>query len=135
MRRLLAQMFLPVLGCLAACQDDLPPLIRGATTGNGGMTYDCGRDAPPLSESTLSRSPEITERLSQAFATSSSSEKLRSSLKEQGFELMGPCSTDGSVSWAQFRKNGNEVVANIYWRENPSGQLIWTFGNIYFTFL
>lgn len=34
--------------------------------------------------------------------------------------MMGRCSADGSVSWAQFRKNGNEVVANIYWREDSS---------------
>ena len=135
MRRLFTLMLLPVLGCLPACQDDLPPLIRGATTGVGGIAYDCGRDAIPLSESTLSRSPEITERLSQTFPPRSSSANLRSSLKEQGFEMMGPCSVDGSVSWAQFRKNGNEVVANIYWREDSSGRLVWTFGNVYFTFL
>ena len=48
---------------------------------------------------------------------------------------MGSCSPDGTISWAQFRKNGNEVVASIFWREDQNGKLAWYLGDIAYTWL
>jgi hypothetical protein len=132
-----ARTMIPLLVLLlASCggQSSLPPLIRGATSGGGTDTL-CEQAGPGSTPETAAHSPEIAERLAQAFPRGSPVAGLRQSLVRQGFELQGPCSPDGSVSWAQFRRNGNEVVANIYWREAADGRIMWTTGNVYFTFL
>ena len=120
--------------CLGSCHKRLPPLVEGATS-QGGTNYDCRGGTDPRSQSRLARSPEMVARLRNQFPTGSGSDKLRASLERQGFTLEGPCSLDRGVSWAQFRRNGNEAVANVYWRETPDGRLIWTFADVAYTFL
>ena len=120
--------------CLCGCQKGLPPLVQGASSG-GGIGYDCRQGLEPASQPGLAQSPEIVERLRQQFPPGSPSDALRSSLLRQGFSMEGPCSPDRTISWAQFRRNGNEVVANVYWREGPDRRLVWSFGEVYYTFL
>ena len=120
--------------CNAVRQSDLPPLIFGATS-RGGVSFDCRLNEPATSDRNLAASPEILERLRKSFPLGSSSAVLRSALVKQGFKLMGSCSPDGTISWAQFRKNGNEVVASIFWREDQNGKLAWYLGDIAYTWL
>ena len=120
---------------LCGCQRGLPPLVQGATSGSGGTGYDCRTGTEPASDSALAQSPEMTERLRQQFPPGTPTDALRSALLRQGFSVEGPCSPDRSISWAQFRRNGNEVVANVYWREGSDRRLIWSFGEVYYTFL
>jgi hypothetical protein len=123
------------LACLTGCQRNLPPLVKGATVTGGGQGYDCEMGATPASDPRFNFSPEIIERLRKQFPPGSSSAALRSALVLQGFKLHGPCSPDHSISFAQFRLNKNEVVANVFWREQSDGQIIWTFGDVGYTFL
>lgn len=134
MHRPMSLILMAALGCLAGCQERLPPLVRGATA-RGGEGYDCEMDVAPSSDPRFDFSPEIVERLRRSFPPGSQSAQLRSSLARQGFKLEGPCSPDRSISFAQFRLNKNEVVADVYWREDTSGRIIWTFGEVSYTYL
>jgi hypothetical protein len=123
------------LVALEGCQSDLPPLLRGATS-VGGQGYECQAQPSPASDRSLARSPELIERLQTQFPPGSASSQLRTSLVRQGFKLEGLCSrSPGGVNWAQYRQNGNEVVANVYWLEGIDGRLVWTFGDVAYTFL
>jgi hypothetical protein len=140
-RRIILIVLMVGSSCLGACQKSLPPLVRGATSGGGGVGYDCQFGSAPASNPKYAQSPEMVERLRHSFPPGSPSDQLRLSLAQQGFTLEGPCpevpgqAVDPRVRWAQFRRNRNEVVANVYWREGPDGRIIWTFGEVFYTFL
>jgi len=115
-------------------------LVKGATSG-GGVSYSCEAGPAPAADPKYASSPELVERLRASFPPGSASSRLRLSLVNQGFMLHGKCPPvagqllDPSVSWAQFRRNGNEVVANVYWRQAADGQVLWTFGEVFYTSL
>ena len=59
-------------------------------------------------------------------------------LTQQGFLLHRSCSTDGSVSWAEFRQSGGGIGATpmfgtVYWKENAAGRIVWATGDVSFT--
>lgn len=137
---LLAVLVVACLSWYPLAQIGLPPLVKGASD-TGGTGYDCATEPAPTSNPELDRSPEMIERLRKSFPPGSPSSRLRASLVRQGFTLEGACPRgyprppNPNVSWAQYRRNGNEVVANVYWRETPDGRLIWTFADVGYTFV
>jgi hypothetical protein len=137
----LALLAILVVGCLSwypVAQIGLPPLVKWASD-TGGERYDCASETSPASNPQLDHSPEMIDRLRKSFPPGSPASRLRASLVRQGFTLEGACPRgyppNPSVSWAQYRRNGNEVVANVYWRETPDGRLIWTFADVAYTFI
>ena len=132
-----------IVGCLSwypLVQIGLPPLVKGAST-TGGTGYNCSSDPPDESDPQLDRSPEIIDRLRKSFPPGSPASRLRESLARQGFKTPQPCPRgyprppNANVNWAQYRRNGNEVVANVYWRETSDGRIIWTFADVGYTFI
>ena len=109
-------------------------MVKGATS-RGGEGYNCQTDVVPASDPRFAFSPELVVRLRTEFPPGSTASNLRSSLVQQGFRLEGPCSPDHSISFAQFRLNKNEVVSNVFWRVDTSGRIVWTYGEVFFTFL
>ena len=122
--------------CVSGCQRSLPPLLQGASS-KGGIGYGCAELNDPASPPgpQFTQSPEMVERLRKEFPPGSPSKRIEASLQRQGFTLNGACSSDRTVHSAQFRGNRNEVVANVYWRQTPDGRVIWTFGDVAYTFL
>ena len=126
--------FAVLLGCVGGCGDKLPALVQGAKSA-GGVGYDCRKAEDPATLSHLAKSPELSQRLQEQFPTGSPTDRLEEALVQQGFILHGPCSPDRTMRWAQFRRNKNEVVANVFWRGGDNDELIWTFGDVAYTFL
>jgi hypothetical protein len=107
---------------------------------NGGSNSLCkpgsGEGSTP---ETASYSPEMAKRLKRLFPVGTTSKNLRDWLLKQGFTLNGPCSSDGSISWAWFRQSGGNGITvmpafgSIYWKEDASSKLVWVTGDIGFT--
>lgn len=131
--------YLALAGCGEPLTPPLPPLLQGATT-VGGSNFLCepGSGGGLLPE-TASHSPEIVRRLKHGFPAGTPAARLRDSLTQQGFSLHDRCSSDGSVSWAEFRqRGGNGITAmaafgTVFWKEDQAGRLVWTTGDIAFT--
>jgi hypothetical protein len=135
---LAAAVVLFVAGCGDPVSPPLPPLLQGATSGGGG-NYLCNGDPTGRRHGPeeTAHSPEIVARLQKAFPTGSSTAKLIESLKEQGFAFHGPCSSD-NVAYASFSQAGGNGItamaasAEVYWKDDGKGHLVWTTGNISF---
>jgi hypothetical protein len=108
------------------------------TTGGSNSLCDPGSGEGSTPE-TASHSPEMVKRLKRYFPVGTTSKSLREWLVKQGFTLKGPCSSDGSISWAWFQQSGgNGITAmpafgSVYWKEDASGNLVWVTGDIGFT--
>ena len=136
---------LTVAACsfLSGCgqpQQELPPLLRGATTTGGSNLLCEGGNEPGAKPETASHSPEIVARLRASYRPGSSASQLRSNLLRQGFTIHNGCSTDRSVSWAEFRQkatNGLDTYTaafgTVYWRQDATGRLLWATGDIAYT--
>ena len=129
-----------VLGALFAGwpgpKPSLPPILRNVTAG-GGWWGACPPETPNAETARKGRplaiSPELDERLSQAFPPGSSEKRLVDTLQAQGFELLSPCNGDTSIHLAAFNQHGGGVVAypitaNVYWKVDGQGHIMWTRG-------
>jgi hypothetical protein len=58
----------------------------------------------------------------------SSAAALAKDLQRQGFKLLEACGSDASVHWATHRSGWR--FANIYWKVDPGGNLLWTRGYV-----
>jgi hypothetical protein len=81
-------------------------------------------------------SPEIVAKLRKQFPAGSSAAALESALLTQGFK-MEICNMP-NVKRATFSQTGGNGItsmsafANVTWKTNASGQIVWTTGNISF---
>jgi hypothetical protein len=113
----------------------IPEIVRGATAG-GGHWGACPASQivhPPDMKEAIS--PEFNARLARKFPPGSSEQILIQTLKTEGFGPPRECDFDPSVKWSEFRSNGNEVVAQAYWKSDSKGALLWTKGFVGYTFL
>jgi hypothetical protein len=108
-----------------------PPLLAGASGGNLG---DCSelveRPGPGVS-------PELEQRLSQRFPAGSPEAALVAALAEQGFGASMACPNNPSVRSAWYappqRDSGPwpaEVYAEVFWKVNDQGSIVWTHGYV-----
>jgi hypothetical protein len=114
----------------------LPPLLKHVSAG-GGWWGACPAETPDearLREGTpLALSPELNQRLSQAFPPGSSAKRLADSLQQQGFKLLPPCVGDNSIRAASFSQQDGGVLtfpltANVFWKVDQADNVIWTKG-------
>jgi len=114
----------------------LPPLLEGATAGGGwgGTCPDPETDALWRNQP-LALSPELDQRLRDAFPAGSSERDLLQTLAAQGFELHPPCESDPTVRFATFRQEGGlyPLGANVVWQVDSTQTLVWTRGFVWFT--
>jgi hypothetical protein len=129
-------------GC-AAPIPPLPPLLKDVTAG-GGWWGACPAESAEEARSREGRpmalSPELQERLAQAFPPGSEEVRLLGYLRQQGFDLLSPCNSDRSVRVAAFSQHGGgplsyPLIANVYWKVDEKGKIAWTRGFIRFTAL
>jgi hypothetical protein len=131
---------LAVLGALFAGwpgpKPPLPPLLQNVTAG-GGWWGACPPDTPNAAAAQEGRplaiSPELDHRLAESFPLGSSETKLLDMLRTEGFELLPPCKVDASIHVAEFTQHGGGVLAypmtaDIYWKVDEHGDILWTKG-------
>ena len=111
----------------------VPEIVRGSTA-KGGLWGAC-----PSAEQANGReealSPKFTARLNERFPHGSPEKNLIDALRGEGFTGPNSCESNNSIKWAGFRLNGNEVVAQAYWKTDQLGRIIWTKGFVAYTFL
>jgi hypothetical protein len=119
----------------------LPPLLRNVTAG-GGWWGACPPETPEYSQERAGRplavSPELDLRLAEQFPAGSSERRLVDALRTQGFELMAPCKNEQSIRVAAFVQHGGgllsyPITANVYWKVDQSGNIVWTKGFVRYT--
>jgi hypothetical protein len=86
----------------------------------------------------LARSPLFNSRLVRDFPPGSSEGVLISSMTAQGFVPSGKCRSDASIHIASFHANGRGFLgyatdAQVYWRADQNGRVIWTKGFVAYT--
>jgi hypothetical protein len=137
MRRLLVLVVLAALSiwAVAACRDQLPPLVRG-TTAVGGRGDACPHQDD---HEVLALSPELNQRLRDEFPPGSREDRLIATLIEQGFTIDSgrgddqACKNDKSVHGADFYRVlwiGTKSAV-VYWKTDQHGNLLWTKGFVF----
>jgi hypothetical protein len=119
----------------------LPALLKNvsATGGQWGACPSKAEDgARSPEERPLALSPELNQSLTQAFPVGSSEKRLAETLRQQGFELLPACSSDTSVHAAAFTQHGGGLLsypltANVFWKVDESGNVVWTKGFVRYT--
>ncbi|SEK13785.1 hypothetical protein [Paraburkholderia diazotrophica] len=116
-----------MLSAYAQAPNELPTLLRDVTA-HGGYWGAC----PPTSGA-LAISPELDSRLKNNFPPGSDGQKLEGTLVKEGFHIDGVCNTDGSIHIAGFFRKGvgllrYDVSAQVYWKVDQEGRVVWTKG-------
>ena len=91
-----------VSGCSNA-NEELPAILHGVSAGSGHSSACPPRMAEEaMSIRKLAISPELDQRLLEAFPPGTTEESLTSFLLKQGFSFNGSCDTDPLVRHASF---------------------------------
>lgn len=128
---------------LAGCDDGLepatPPILRNVTAGGGWWNGGCPSHYKALSGDHEALSPELTQRLAKGFPTGSEAVLLKEALRSQGFRMQERCATEPSIRLAEFRQTGGRfygpypVFAQVTWKQDDAGRLVWSKGHVAFT--
>ena len=114
----------------------LPTLLRNVSAG-GGWWGACPPETPAETQERrghpVAVSPELNRRLAKLFPPGSSENVLVDTLRAQGFELMPSCKGDHSIRVAAFNQHGGgallmPITANIFWKVDEAGNIVWTAG-------
>jgi hypothetical protein len=133
--------FAVISGTWPGPKPSLPPLLRDATAG-GGWWGACPPETPEEVQRQAGRplalSPELDRRLAELFPAGSSEDKLVDTLRTQGFELMPSCKNEHSIRIAAFIQRGGgllsyPITANVYWKVDETGNIVWTKGFVRYT--
>ena len=108
---------------LVSCAE--PALLRGVPSGAVELPT-CERSSS--GSSTDFPPGDLDQRLAARYPAGSSASALAKDLRRQGFKLRESCGTDVSVHWATHRSGWR--FANIYWKVDPRGNLVWTRGYV-----
>ena len=112
-----------VTPALASCAE--PPLLQGVSSDALWLPpcerpgFEPGIDFPP---------GQLDDRLAARHPAGSSASALAKDLRRQGFRLHTSCGTEASVRWAVHRSGWR--FANVYWKVDPAGNLVWTRGYV-----
>ena len=129
---------LMVSGCSNA-NEELPAILHGVSAGSG---YSSACPTPKAEEASsvrkLAISPELDQRLLEAFPPGTTEESLTSFLLKQGFSFNGSCDTDPLVRHASFNLKAKGFLrysthAQVFWRVDADGRVVWTKGFAGFT--
>jgi hypothetical protein len=132
-----------VVAILAVLQPPTPPLLRNAFARGGWWSGGC----PPTNEieqKGLTRlgealSPELDQRLRTRFPPGSAAGGLERYLRSQGFDQLQRCVNDPSISQMDFIQTGGgfygpyPMFAEVAWKQDGAGRIVWTKGYVAFT--
>ena len=82
----------------------------------------------------------MEQRLDREFPPGTAEEKLLTSLREQGFQVMAPCDGDTTIYCAVFAQKGGgglwgpyPIFATIAWKIDSLGRIVWSKANVSYT--
>lgn len=113
-----------------------PSLLENVSAGGGWWGACPSQNAEEASlreRSPIATSPELNERLRRLFPSGTNEKVLIDALSSQGFSLLPPCAGDKSIRLAGFQQQGGgllryPVKAEVYWKVDESGVIVWTKG-------
>ena len=120
-----------VSGCSNA-NEEFPAILHGVSAGSGHSSACPPRMAEEaMSIRKLAISPELDQRLLEAFPPGTTEESLTSFLLKQGFSFNGSCDTDPLVRHASFNLKAKGFLmysthAQVFWRVDADGRVVWT---------
>lgn len=126
---------------VSACSDaneELPAILHGVSAGEG---YSSACPAPKTEEASSTRklaiSPELNQRLLEAFPPGSTEDALTKFLLAQGFSFHGSCDTEPLIRHASFSQKHKSSLAYsthalVFWQVDADGKVVWTKGVVGF---
>jgi hypothetical protein len=134
---------LSTAAALAACAEPLrpatPPLLLNATA-SSGWAGGC----PPHANELAFAKPEahalqVEARLARDFPVGTPEQALVAALTRQGFKPDAACDNDPTIHRAMFYQTGGgffgpyPAMANIAWKVDSEGRIVWTKANLMYT--
>jgi hypothetical protein len=127
--------FIALLGPPWVHPDPPTPLLLQDVSARGGWWGACPakNDVEAKSHPHLAISPELNQRLGEQFPPGSDEAKIIDTLKKQGFALPRPCDGDDSIRSAMFNQQGGSLFASplsaeVFWKVDGAGNILWTKG-------
>jgi len=120
--------------CTTACGwPPTPPLLRDVSAGGGWWGQGCPRTEAD-GDSPEALSPQLDRRLRASFPPGSPARRLVQTLSEQGFgRAEHRCPGEPAISSATFHQYGvglAGMTADVAWREDAKGAIVWTKGHV-----
>ena len=127
-----------IVSACSNANEELPAMLHGVSAGSG---YSSACPAPKTEEASSTRklaiSPELNQRLLEAFPPGSTEDALTKFLLAQGFSFHGACDIDPFVRHASFNQKGKGSLAyrthaQVFWQVDADGKVVWTKGGVGF---
>ncbi len=128
-----------IVSACSNANEELPAILRGVSAGSGYSSACPVRKADEVSSTRkLAISPELNQRLLEAFPPGATEEALKNFLLKQGFSFHGACDIDPFVRHASFNQKGKGSLAyrthaQVFWEVDADGKVVWTKGVVGFS--
>jgi hypothetical protein len=128
-----------IVSACSNANEELPAMLHGVSSGSGYSSACPARmEEEVLSIRKLAISPELNQRLLEAFPPGATEEALTNFLLKQGFSFHGACDTDPLIRHASFNQKGKGFLAyrthaQVFWEVDADGKVVWTKGVVGFS--
>jgi hypothetical protein len=116
-----------------------PPLLAGAQAGDQLICPPHNSTEEILARPPQKGSSEVEARLARQFPAGVDAGRLVATLRAQGFSFVDKCDNDTTIHGAQFVQGGGgfwgprPVNADIAWKADQAGKIVWTKANVAYT--
>jgi hypothetical protein len=116
-----------------------PPLLAGAQAGDQLICPPHNSTEEILARPPQKGSSEVEARLARQFPAGVDAGGLVATLRTQGFSFDDECDNDPTIHGAQFVQGGGgfwgpyPVNADIAWKADRAGKIVWTKANVAYT--
>jgi hypothetical protein len=116
-----------------------PPLLAGAQAGDQLICPPHDSTEEILARPPQKGSTEVEARLARQFPAGVDESRLVATLRVQGFRFVDECDNDPTIHGAQFVQSGGgfwgpyPVYADIAWKADLAGKIVWTKANVAYT--
>ena len=125
-----------LLVVVTSCSSPLPPILQGASSASG-WSDGCPQPAGDV-KMPLALSPELDARLHERYPPGTPASKLVSDLHNWQFVDSKSCANDPTVQSAYYDEPKGPLTfysmfANVYWKVDTGGRIVWTEGFVAFS--
>ena len=113
-----------------------PPLLVGVSSMRTRAHHS---GCPPWDADDLHNPGSIEDRVERTFPAGTPQTEVVSSLSRQGFKIEPVCASDPTIAYATFIQSGGgfygpyPAFAEVTWKVDPTGRVIWASGSVAYT--
>ncbi len=127
-----------IVSACSNANEELPAMLHGVSAGSGYSSACPAHKEEVSSIPKLAISPELNQRLLEAFPPGSTEVALTKFLVAQGFSFHGSCDTEPLIRHASLNQKGKGSLAysthaQVFWQVDADGKVVWTKGVVGFS--